>query len=215
MTNKSDLLKIIAINYFPFTYILIGVALFYYFGDVVQNIIFILFWLYILPPMLCRLVLLIFHRPEGVFSEHDKEFYIWWFLAQLQLIYNRFPFLEEALRLIPGVYNIWLNMWGSKIHLTVFWSPGIHIFDRYDLNIARGAVVGGGCRIGAHIFDKEKNGSIKLLVAPVVIGENVLLGLNSLVGPGCYISDNETLVAGKVLKPFCTLKDGHITRPER
>lgn len=214
MTKKNSLL-IIALNYFPFLYVVAGVSVVFYIGDVVHNIVFILFWLYILPPMLCQIVLLISHRPEGVFSEHDKEFYIWWFLAQLQLIFNRFPFLEELLRLVPGLYNTWLNMWGSRINLTVFWSPGIHIFDRYNLNIARGVVVGGGCRIGGHIFDKEKNGSIKLLVAPVVIKENVLLGLNSLVGPGCYISDNETLIAGKTLKPFHSLKEGRIVRLER
>jgi hypothetical protein len=212
MTNKKNQLKLMGLNYFPLLYICAGLSIVFYMGNLADQIMFILFWIYILPPLLCRIVLLTFHRPEGVFSDKDKELYIWWFLAQLQIIFNRIPFLEEILRIVPGLYSAWLNLWGSKINLTVFWSPGIHVFDRYNLNLAKGVVVGGGCRIGAHIFDKEKDGRIKLTTAPVVIKENVLLGLNSLVGPGCYIYADEKLIAGKALRPFYALKNGRSAR---
>jgi len=170
-------------------------------GGFITTIV-ILSWLYLLPPLVCRLWITLSGKPEGEMNEHQSGFIQWWGLSQTQAIYSRLPFLEELLRLIPGFYNLWLGLWGSRVHVTVFWSPGVHVFDRYHLTIGKGVIIGGGSRVGAHVINRDTDGHCLLCVAPLVIEQGVTLGMNACAGPGVHIHENATVPVGKVLMPF-------------
>ena len=204
----------LAINYYSAVYVITGVIVVYFLlSSFLPLVIFVLSWLYLVPPVLCRLVISIFGRPVGTVGLRTGLFMYWWFLTQLQIIYVRFQLLEELLRLFPGIYSLWLNLWGGKVSLLAYWAPGVTVTDYYHINIGKGAVIGGGCRIGGHVFTVDKDGSQRLIVAPLTIEDNSLIGLNAAVGPGSHVHANETIPAGKMLKPFHSWKNGKVQRP--
>lgn len=156
---------------------------------------------------------MLFGRPIGTVNSHSTVFLKWWFLTQLQIIFVRFSLLEEFLRIFPGVYNLWLNLWGAKVSLLTYWSPAVTVTDLYNIHIGSGTIIGGGCRMGAHMITVGDNGIQYLTLAPVIIEHQSVIGLHAVIGPGCHVYANETLPAGKILKPFYSWKNGRIQRP--
>ena len=204
----------LVINYYSAVYVITGAAIPYFLNlSIAYTFLFIFTWLYLVPPLLCRLFISIFGRPVGTVDLHSKTFLYWWFLTQLQIIFVRLQVLEELLRLFPGLYSLWLNLWGAKVSVLTYWSPGVTVTDYYHISIGRGVVVGGGCRIGGHVFTLDKDGGQRLILAPLLIEHDSLIGLNAAVGPGSHVHANETIPAGKMLKPFYSWKDGKVHRP--
>ena len=68
------------------------------------------FQLYLVPPLLGRGLMRVFGVPNGVFTQDDRRFRVWWALLQLQMVFNRLPMLEEMLRLVPGLYPLWIAL---------------------------------------------------------------------------------------------------------
>src|SRR4051794_33133482 len=59
-------------------------------------------WIYLLPPLICRLTLFVFGYPQGRgLTQRDRAYKVWWFTFQWQILFNRLPWLEEILRLVP------------------------------------------------------------------------------------------------------------------
>src|SRR5207253_10465551 len=90
---------------------------------------------YLLPPLATALV-----RPRSLLknsrcSAGSREFLRWWYATQWQVMFNRFPALEEVLRMVPGLYSTWLRLWGAQVGGLVYWSPGVRVFDRPFLHI--------------------------------------------------------------------------------
>lgn len=168
---------------------------------------------YLLPPLLCRALLALFGRPLGEFQVQERGFRLWWLLTQLQILYARLPVLEELLRLVPGLYSLWLTLWGGRASPWAYWSPGVVVADRYLLRIGPGAVLGGGCRIGGHLLRRGTDGTLTLTVAPMRIDGGALIGLHAGVGPGCHVHAGETVPAGRLLRPFTTWQGGRGQRP--
>jgi len=202
-------------NYFTPLYLLAGALLLgLYARTPVEIVLVALAWVYLVPPALCRLTLAAFGRPLGTLTPADPKFALWWFLTQLQILYNRLPWLEELLRLMPGLYNLWLKLWGGRISLTVYWSPEAIVADRYLLDVGPRVILGGRSRIGGHVMQTEPDGTLRLIVAPVRIDAGAMVGMNAAVGPGCHVHANETVPAGRLLKPFTTRQGGKSHRPE-
>lgn len=215
MKTKFYPTMMLLINYYSAIYVIIGATIPFVFSySLSTTLIFILIWVYLVPPLLCRIVISLFGRPVGTIDSNSTTFLKWWFLTQLQIIFVRFPVLDEFLRVFPGVYNLWLNLWGAKVSLLTYWSPGVIITDIYHFKIDKGSIIGGGCRMGAHMITMGEDGFQQLTLAPVVIEEKSVIGLHAVIGPGCHIHSNETLPAGKILKPFYSWKDGKVRRPE-
>lgn len=214
MRTRSYPALTLFINYYSAAYVILGIAIPYIFGyPPVSILFFILFWIYLFPPLLCRVFIVLLGRPTGTVDSHSTIFLTWWFLTQLQIIFARFPFLEEILRIFPGLYNLWLNLWGAKVSLLTYWSPGVTVIDRYHINTGKGVIIGGGCRIGAHVITLGEEGHQHLTLAPVLIENHSLIGIHAAIGPGCHVYPKETVPAGKVLKPFYSWKEGKIQRP--
>ena len=211
--TKSKLAThIVALNYFSLVFIILGVCLSYYFSDTtLKSIGYFLLWLYLLPPLLARLIITLFGRPVGMVSTDDRTHTLWWLLFQLQLIFNRFPILEEALRMIPGIYALWLNLWGAKVNMFSFWAPGVTVMDRYHLQIDKGVILGTESMLSAHVLVKKGNGELFLIVDKITINAEALIGVRSMVAPGCHIYPSQIVAAQKTLKPYTEIRDSKKT----
>src|SRR5262245_36743965 len=61
-------------------------------------------WVYLVPPCACHATLWLFGRPHGRGLTQDSRAYkVWWFTHQWQVVFNRLPWLDELLRLVPGL----------------------------------------------------------------------------------------------------------------
>jgi hypothetical protein len=169
-------------------------------------------WCYLLPPLLGRLLLGAFGRPRGPAPPDSRAYRTWWLLTQIQMVFNRIPILEELLRLVPGAYALWLNLWGSRVSPFAYWAPGALVTDRYALRVGRGAVLGTRSLIGAHVVTRDADGGYVLIAAPLTIGAGSIVGALAAVGPGCHVYDNETLPGGQLLAPFTAWRGGRKVR---
>ena len=108
----------LALNYLPVVYLLAGAGVVWRMPSLPLALAAGLAWLYLLPPLVARMTLLAFGPPLARAAAPDsRQFKIWWFLTQMQMIFNRFPFLEEILRLVPGLYSLWLNYIAKSLKL--------------------------------------------------------------------------------------------------
>ena len=115
-------------------------------------------------------------------------------LLQLQMPFNRLLWLEELLRLVPGLYPLWLNLWGARVHPASFWAPGARMLDRSYLEIGRDTVLGSDVLISGHLARME-GGQFLVDIAPVSVGARAVIGARASIGPGCVIGPGETLTA--------------------
>ena len=125
----------------------------------------------------------------------------------MQMIFCRLPFLEELLRLVPGLYSFWLRLWGAKIGRLTFWAPGLRILDRSFLNIGDDVVTGAGVRLNAHVIE-HKNGKPQLHLANISIGHDCQIGGYSLLTAGVIVNESEKVHAFALLPPFSTWHGG-------
>lgn len=163
--------------------------------------------LYLLPPVAARLLTALFGRPAGRYAPTERAFLVWWVTLQLQTLFLRLPFLEELLRLVPGLYSAWLRLWGSKIGSRVYWSAGTVVLDRGYLDIGDGVVFGAGVRLNGHVLAKE-DGRMTLIVDTVRVGDGAAVGGYSLLTAGTEVAPGETLRACLLSPPYAKWEGG-------
>jgi len=168
--------------------------------------------LYLLPPLMVRMLLAIGRIHEGSIPLGSKDFFLWWISFQWQMIFCRFPALEELLRLIPGLYSLWLRLWGSHIGRFTFWAPGTLILDRPFLRIGDDVVLGAGVRLNAHVADLDEQGHRRLLLAQLEIGDRCHIGGYSLLTAGTKIERDQTTKAFLLSPPFSLWRNGKRVR---
>ena len=200
------------LNWFPFVTVFSSCAVWFLKIELSLRIILCFFILYLLPPILCR-ILLIIKRPSGIVNLKSADGLIWFATFQLQVIYARLPFIEELLRFVPGLYSLWLNLWGAKVSLWTYWAPGTMIADRWLMHVEEGVVVGARCHIGGHILSHQESEGSKLTLGTVKFHKNSIIGAKAVVGPGCEVEANETLPATYPLPPFCRWAGGKRHKP--
>ena len=137
----------------------------------------------------------------------SSTFLRWWACFQCQVLFLRFPALEELLRLLPGMYSLWLRLWGSRIGSLTYWAPGTIILDRGFLEIGDKVVFGAGVRINPHVMENNS-----LLLAPVKIGDDAMIGGYSLLTAGTEIAADEATRAFLISPPFSKWKNGKRSR---
>lgn len=155
-------------------------------------------WVLLLPPLLCRTVDRCAPRRGTLDPRAARR---WWWLQQLQLPFNRIPVLEEALRLVPGLSQAWLWLWGARISPFCVIAPGARITDRQLVRVGRGAVLGAGCLLGGHLVVRE-DGGWRVIVAEVEVGAGAIVGARAVLGPGARVAPGEQLPATQALPPF-------------
>lgn len=207
-----------AMTYWPLLFLLCGGLLAAAAADALRAVTLFAIWLYLIPPLLCRGTVAWFGSPETAGAgPQQRAFKVWWFLTQLQMPFNRIGLLEDLLRLVPGLYSSWLNLWGAKVSLMTFWTRDVIISERYLLTIEPGVTLASQSGITAHIVTPGEDGELKLLVAPVVIERGAVVGIRAGLGPGCRLFAGELLPAGRMLPPWTGWKEGRrvrLARPE-
>lgn len=148
----------------------------------------LIFAIYGLPLLTYRIHQYFYPVKEGVSYLCGQEYSPWWGSHQIQWIYIAFSGWEKILRLIPGLFSVWLRLWGAKIGQGVYWNPEVEITDRGLLEVGDRAIIGHRVGIYAHVI-KPKNNDLMLYVKKVKIGNHVFLGSASRLGPGVTLKD--------------------------
>jgi hypothetical protein len=167
--------------------------------------------LYLGPPLVVRLTTAMAPIPARP-DLNSSGFLTWWFTAQWQVVFNRFPFLDELLRIVPGLYSLWLRLWGARIGALVYWSPGVTIVDRQLLRVGDRVVFGLGVRINGHVVAPGRDQRMTLFVAPITIGADSLIGGYSLLLPGCEIDRGTVTQPFRTVHPFTWIGKGQRRR---
>jgi hypothetical protein len=175
--------------------------------------------LFLAGPLSVRLTTFVTPLHPGRFEINSRPFLLWWFTAQWQVVFNRLPFLEELLRLVPGLYSLWLRCWGARVGKLVYWSPGLVILDRPLVDVGNRVVFGVGVRVNPHLLGPDHvNGAprrMTLTVAPVRIGDDALVGGYSFLPPGSFVAPGEVLPGMRTLRMFSEWRDGKRQDPAR
>ncbi|MGH9723183.1 MAG: acyltransferase [Bryobacteraceae bacterium] len=201
------------LNFFPLLHVLatVAAAAVWEAGTLARTAA-VLASLYIAPPVLARCVQAAVKIPEGSVALDSRAFLAWWATAQFQTVFNRFPFLEEALRIAPGLYSNWLRLWGSKIGRFTYWAPGTAVLDRSWLDIGDDVVFGAGVRLNGHVLLRNREGRLELVLGAIRIGRGATVGGYSLLTAGTEIPEGESTRACLVSPPFTRWEQGRRVR---
>ena len=195
-------------NYIPMIKVIAIVMIILSEYTIAHKIISLSILIYLIPPLLCSLILKFSQFTTVKHSIDSKQYHIWWLTFNLQVFYTRFSFFEEFLRMIPMLYSFWLRLWGAKIGKFTYWSPKTMISDRSFLEVGDNVVIGAGARIIPHYMKKDDTGntSTDLYLAPVKIEDGVILGGYSVLGPGTIIKKNVSTRAFHLAMPFSKIE---------
>jgi hypothetical protein len=164
-------------------------------------------WLLLAPPLLARLAL--GPTPSaGTVPVPSRLFFRWWATWQLQTLFNRLPWIEETLRLIPGAYSAWLRLWGARVGRLTLWSPGVRIYDRPLLVLGNDVVLGVDVRVIGHYGGLDSSGKAQLALGPVIIGDRCTVGACALLSPGLTLAADQATEALFLGTPFTHWRDG-------
>ena len=163
--------------------------------------------LLLLPPLTSLLVLRLSNIKNKIIIIGSNDYLIWWFLICQQTLFSRLSFLEECIRVIPGLYSLWLRLWGSKIGSLTYWAPGTRILDRSFLNIGDSVVLGLGTRLSPHVIMKDDSGNLMLHLDTITIEGNSVIGGYSLLTAGTRILKGSATRAFTISPPYSIWKD--------
>lgn len=148
---------------------------------------------YAVPLALFRLHQAILPIREGA-SFFGIDYYNPWLTGfRLQLIFITFPFLERLLILVPGLFSVWLRLWGSRIGKGVMWTPHIEICDRSHLDVGDHVFFGNKCYLSPHVVKRLEEKKFLLYFKKIVIGEGAFIGAGSRLGSGAVIESGVQL----------------------
>lgn len=164
--------------------------------------------LYLAPALAARIVMALVPVPEGRIPVGTRAFFAWWALANLQMLFCRLPILEELMRLIPGLYSLWLRLWGARIGRLTYWGAGLRILDRSFLQIGDDVVFGAAVRLNPHVMVRNERGEMELLLASIVVGNRAVVGGYSLLTAGTELGANECTRAFLISPPFSQWREG-------
>ena len=164
-----------------------------------------LFFLYGFPVLSYRLHSQIYPLNSGVSYLQGSHYSPWWGSHQFQLIYIAFPALETCLRLVPGLFSVWLRLWGAQIGKQIYWTPALEIADRGLLTIGDGVVFGHQVGLYSHVIKPRRN-NLMLYLKPITIGAGSFIGAGSYIGPGATVTAGSFLAAGSEIYPNETIK---------
>jgi hypothetical protein len=193
----------LALNYVPLLHLAAGIALAVaLFSATTTRLACLAIWIYVLPPLVSRLTLAAFGRPAGRATLDTRDYRVWWFLTQWQMVFNRLPLLEEFLRLVPGLYPLWIGLWGGRISQFAYVSPGVLITDRYLVDVGRGVVLGMKSTLAGHIAIRDEGGHFVVIIGTPTVEPDAIVGGEGGVGPGATLRAGHMLPAGRRIAPF-------------
>lgn len=166
------------------------------------------------PLLLLAAIAFVYLGPLLAYRLHDKlwplrtggshlvgaKYSPWWGGHQIQLVFYAFPWLEAALRLVPGLYSAWLRAWGSTVGQQVYWTPAVEIGDRALMVIGDGVVFGHRVAAFCHVI-KPRKGNMLLVVRKVTVGSGAFVGAGVVLAPGAVVAPGAFVEAGTHVYP--------------
>lgn len=146
--------------------------------------------MYLLPVFAFRIHQLFAPVVEGNFDFTKKEYFPWWGSHQFQFPFIALPWLESLLHFVPGLFSLWLRLWGSKIGKNVYWTPKVEILDRNLIDVGDSVVFGHLTTMSSHMVAKI-DGRPHLVIKKIQFGSGSFVGADSQFGPGAIIEQNE------------------------
>jgi hypothetical protein len=195
------------INLFPLSAALVILASFINLcraPSVAAFLIFI-FSAYLFPLISYRIHNLLFPLKKGAFDLSKKEYNPWWGTFKIQEIYLHLSFLESLLQTVPGLFSLWLRLWGSKIGRGIVWTPNIEVTDRAMMEIGDNVVFGHRSTFLCHVIT-PKTDKVLLIVDKIIIQDNAFIGAGSKLGPGVVVEQEAILSALSIGLPRQTFK---------
>jgi acetyltransferase-like isoleucine patch superfamily enzyme len=159
-----------------------------------------LFVIYLLPPMVLRIMLRWAPLKTGIALIDGKTFSPWLAAHHIQQFYDALPFLESLLRVIPGFYSTWLRMWGSRVGYGVTWPVRIDVLDRNLMDVGNRVTFDREVELAAHVRQKLEGGGSRVLVRQVRIGGHAYVGAGVRIGPGAIVPHNANVPALTVVR---------------
>jgi len=171
-----------------------------------------------LLPLLLALVVL-YLVPLATFRIHNRRYPLvegashllggayspWWGGHQTQVIFIAFPALEVALRLVPGLFSVWLRAWGSEIGERVYWTPQFRIGDRSLLEVGDDVILGYDVGLSSHLIKRTRK-NVLLYVKRISIEAEVFVGAGAIIGPGVVIERGASVDIGAHIYPRTRVK---------
>ncbi len=204
--HKRVQVAMLLLNVVPLLHAVSVLACFFIPGSWLYRLGLALVLLYIVPVIFGRVLRESLRASSPNISINSSDFLRWWCCFQCQVLFLRFPFLEEVLRLVPGLYSLWLRAWGSRIGKFTYWPPQITILDRGFLEIGDHVIFGAGVKLNPHVMEKESEPLLRL--APIRIGHHAVIGGYSLLTAGTEISEGEATRAFLISPPFSKWQNG-------
>jgi hypothetical protein len=127
---------------------------------------------------------------------------VWWVLTQWQILFNRLPWFDELLRLFPGLYALWIGLWGGNLSPFVYVGPGVRITDRHAVRVGRGAVLGMESILTGHLVVRDEAGRWLVLAAAPTVEPEAIVGGYAKLGPGAVLRAGHMLPTGRHVMPF-------------
>jgi acetyltransferase-like isoleucine patch superfamily enzyme len=191
-----------ALAWFPAAQLtlIVGAAVAFVMAPGAWTLLAVGFAVYGLPLCLFRLLTRVCPVREGISHLEAPRYSAWWGSHQLQVLYLSVPALEALLRLVPGLFSLWLRAWGSTVGRAVYWTPGLEVADRSLLAIGDRVIVGHRVGLYSHVVT-PRNGHLVLYVKRISIGCDVFVGAGSQIGPGARIDDGACLPVRSDLYP--------------
>ena len=182
-------------SYFP---LLMTVASFAALGAFARSpslwtLLLLLSVLYVLPPIVLRVMLRWAPLRSGISMIDDRTFSSWLAAHHIQAFYDALPQLESLLRVIPGFYSMWLRAWGSRVGYGVEWPVRLDVFDRNLIEIGNRVVFSRGVELSAHCRNKLDSGKSRVLVREVHIGSYAFLGSGARLEAGASVPSNASV----------------------
>tara|TARA_B100001094_G_C18138581_1_gene776566 strand:- start:989 stop:1735 length:747 start_codon:yes stop_codon:yes gene_type:complete len=107
--------------------------------------------------------------------------------------------------LVPSfIGNAYYRMSGAKLGKGVQINTA-HLNDAGSVTLGDGVVIGGNAIINAHLTEKGE-----LVMAPVHIGNNALIGMGSVIQPGCTIGEGAIVASRAVLPKWTDVPKGEV-----
>lgn len=182
-------------SYFPLLMTVLSLAAMGMFGrwPSLWTAALLLFVIFILPPIVHRIMLRWAPLKQGVNQIDGNKFSPWLATHHIQAMYDALPFLESLLRVFPGFYSMWLRMWGSRVGYGVEWPVRMDVLDRGLMDIGNRVVFSRRVELSAHVRKKTDGGRSRVLVRTVRIGSYAFVGARVRVGPGASVPSNASV----------------------
>lgn len=178
------------------------------------TVFLLLFVLYLLPPIVLRILLRWTPLQFGVSCIDGQKFCPWMAAHHIQAFYDALPYLESLLRVIPGFYSMWLRLWGSRVGYGVEWPVRIDVLDRNLMEIGNRVTFDREVELAAHVRQKQDGGGSRVLVRPVRIGGHAYIGAGARIGPGAIVPHNANVPALTVVRVNETFGEA-VRHPEK